>query len=87
MRVHLESVGNLEVGSSPNTTDALLCPGGSASFTYGVRATKLETARLRATVATRPDAQSDYPGTDLYNVNSSDTVLQTIQVRVRFRCP
>ncbi|XP_029844079.3 alpha-2-macroglobulin-like protein 1 isoform X3 [Ixodes scapularis] len=81
VRVHLESVGNLEVGSSPNTTDALLCPGGSASFTYGVRATKLETARLRATVATRLDAQSDYPGTDLYNVNSSDTVLQTIQVR------
>lgn len=83
VRVNLESVGNLEIASSPNTTDALLCPGtsNSASFTFGVKATKLETARLRATVATRPDAQTDYPGTELHNVNSSDTVLQTIEVR------
>ncbi|CAN8029049.1 unnamed protein product [Ixodes persulcatus] len=83
VRVNLESFENLELASSPNTTDALLCPGSSnsASFTFGVKATKLETARLRATVATRPDAQTDYPGTELYNVNSSDTVLQTIEVR------
>lgn len=83
VRVSLRSLENLEIVSGPNSTDALLCPNStnSASFPFDVRATTLELSRLEARVQTRPEAQSEYPDLKLSNVNSSDTVIQTIDVR------
>lgn len=83
VRVSLRSLENLEIVSGPNSTDALLCPNStnSASFPFDVRATALELSRLEARVQTRPEAQSEYPDLKLSNVNSSDTVIQTIDVR------
>ncbi|KAL3238282.1 hypothetical protein MRX96_021960 [Rhipicephalus microplus] len=83
VRVSLTSLENLEIVSGPNSTDALLCPNAtnSASFPFDVRATTLELSRLQARVQTRPEAQSEYPDVKLSNVNSSDTVIQTIDVR------
>ncbi|KAH7962732.1 hypothetical protein HPB52_017705 [Rhipicephalus sanguineus] len=83
VRVSLRSLENLEIVSGPNSTDALLCPNStnSASFPFDVRATTLELSRLEARVQTRPEAQSEYPDVKLSNVNSSDTVIQTIDVR------
>ncbi|KAK8760751.1 hypothetical protein V5799_027979 [Amblyomma americanum] len=81
--VGLRSLENLEVIGGPNSTDALLCPNSStsASFPFDVRATTLEVSRLQARVQTRPDAQAEYPSVKLSKVNSSDTVIQTIDVR------
>uniref|UniRef100_A0A023GNI6 Putative alpha-2-macroglobulin-like protein n=1 Tax=Amblyomma triste TaxID=251400 RepID=A0A023GNI6_AMBTT len=83
VRVSLNSLENLQVVGGPNSTDALLCPNSStsASFPFDVRATTLEVSRLEARVQTRPEAQADYPDVKLSNVNSSDTVIQTIDVR------
>lgn len=83
VRVSLTSLENLEIVSGPNSTDALLCPNAtnSASFPFDVRATTLELSRLQARVQTRPEAQSEYPDVKLSNLNSSDTVIQTIDVR------
>ncbi|XP_077487798.1 alpha-2-macroglobulin-like protein 1 [Amblyomma americanum] len=83
VRVGLRSLENLEVIGGPNSTDALLCPNSStsASFPFDVRATTLEVSRLQARVQTRPDAQAEYPNVKLSNVNSSDTVIQAIDVR------
>ncbi|KAL1442055.1 hypothetical protein MTO96_008063 [Rhipicephalus appendiculatus] len=83
VRVSLTSLENLEIVSGPNSTDALICPNStnSASFPFDVRATTLELSRLQARVQTRPEAQSEYPDVRLSNVNSSDTVIQTIDVR------
>nr|XP_037273823.1 LOW QUALITY PROTEIN: alpha-2-macroglobulin-like [Rhipicephalus microplus] len=83
VRVSLTLLENWEIVSGPNSTDALLCPNAtnSASFPFDVRATTLELSRLQARVQTRPEAQSEYPDVKLSNVNSSDTVIQTIDVR------
>lgn len=83
VRASLRSLENLEIVSGPNSTDALLCPNStnSASFPFDVRATTLELSRLEARVQTRPEAQSEYKDVKLSNVNSSDTVVQTIDVR------
>ncbi|KAH6937675.1 hypothetical protein HPB50_003570 [Hyalomma asiaticum] len=85
VRATLRSLENLEIVSGPDSTDALLCPNStnSASFPFDVRATALELSRLEARVQTRPEAQSEYKDVKLSNVNSSDTVIQTIDVRVR----
>lgn len=83
VRVSLKSLENLDIVGSPKSTDALLCPNStnSASFAFDVRATTLEESRLEARVQTRPEAQSEYQDVKLSNVNSSDTVIQTIDVR------
>ncbi|XP_077555714.1 alpha-2-macroglobulin-like protein 1 [Haemaphysalis longicornis] len=83
VRASLTSLENLEIVSSPNSTDALLCPNAttSASFPFDVRATTLDMSRLEAKVQTRPDAQAEYPGVTISNVASSDTVIQSVEVR------
>lgn len=83
VRASLTSLENLDVVGGPNSTDAVLCPNSStsASFPFDVRATTLEVSRLEARVQTRPEAQAQYPNVKLSNVNSSDTVIQTIDVR------
>lgn len=83
VRVSLKSLENLDIVGSPKSTDALLCPNStnSASFPFDVRATTLDVSRLEARVQTRPEAQSEYQDVKLSNVNSSDTVIQTIDVR------
>ncbi|XP_064475849.1 ovostatin-like [Ornithodoros turicata] len=82
VRVSLVGLENVSVDEAPSFPYALLCGGSdSTSFKFSVTATQVGVGKLSATAESRPEYAEKFPDANVFPLNASDTVIQSIDIK------